>query len=190
MQKFLARSAPMVALIIVLTSCARVTTLGPCSPLQIMGGDPVEVTCWVSAPLRPLRLVAPGILTEEENTNQDLDLVQVVELSHLSSREGSPIETSVAKLEFSCERSGAQSRCHWKLSSRPKDPLVTKVLGDELLQVVNSARANATESATARLAVWEKDREKGPRLLVVLKNWQIDYLIWSDDRDAGNLAGK
>jgi hypothetical protein len=154
-----------------------------------MGGDPVEITCWVSAPLRPLQLVAPGILAEE-NTNQNLDLAQVVELSHLGSRERSSIETGTAKLEFSCEPSGAESRCQWTLSSRPRNALPARVLGDGLMQVVNNARANAGETATVRLAVWEKDREKGPRLLLVLKNWQIDHLLWSDDRDARDIAGK
>lgn len=86
----------------------------------------------------------------------------------------------MARLEATCV--GVAPTCRWEVSSSPKEISPDQLFAQPIVQVVNAIRARYPDAVNVRLALWERDREKGPRLMIILKNWQVDRITWTDDR--------
>jgi hypothetical protein len=164
------------------SSCFRSIVVGACNPLQTVAGEPIDATCWVRSPLNPMELAIPGTFTQIPNSSNDSDLPELIKAWSLTASQKQSFESDVSKVDVSCVAEGSSSLCRWQVDSRPKNPSVRAVFGKMVTEVIETIQGQYPEATTARIAFWEKDHEKGPRLLVVLQNWKIEHMVWTDDR--------
>jgi hypothetical protein len=164
------------------SSCIRNSVVGACNPLQTATGEPIDATCWVLSPLKPMELATIGTFARNNDPGTATDLLGLINVWKLTAPRKESFETEVSKLEIACVTEGGSPFCRWQVVSRPKNPSPRAVFGQMVSEVIETVQGQHPKAVTARIAFWEKDREKGPRLLVVLQNWKIDHVVWTDDR--------
>lgn len=182
MSRFLPISLVLLILGLSSSSCIRNSVVGACNPLQTATGEPIDATCWVLSPLKPTELAISGTFARNSDPGTAIDLPELINVWKLTAPQKESFETEVSKLDVACVTEGASPVCRWQVVSRPKNPSPRAVFGQMISEVIETVQGQHPRALTARIAFWEKDREKGPRLLVVLQDWKIDHVIWTDDR--------
>lgn len=190
MSRFLPISVVLLIVGVSSSSCIRSSVVGACSPLQTAAGEPIDATCWVLSPLKPTELAITGTFARNNDPGTATDLPELISVWKLTAPQKESFETEVSKLDVACVIEGASPSCRWQVVSRPKDPSPRAIFGQMVSEVIETVQGQHPRAVTVRIAFWEKDREKGPRLLVVLKNWKIDHLLWTDDRATASSGAK